>query len=425
VRRAGGALRLGVSTAWAGAVLVLVAVGLSGVTQADSTAPNFTLRDIDGNTFNLTDFRGKITLLDFMYINCASCELAQPVLKEVHAAHSSVLVGISIDILPLLDSDANLRTYRDSRQIPWIIARDTNQVAASYGVTEVVRLFLVGQDGTIIWQRTGMSPGQQGELQSELEANIQAALRGTAPGIDLQQVSIFALAAIAGFASFFSPCSFPMLPGYMAFFLTLDTKNDAKMSKGRAVLSGTLSSFGIILVYGLIAGVLVLVGAAAIAYIQPLQAIVGGLLILMGILMFSAIQYNWLVKPFRSLRQRLLPKWTPNEVTTVQGKLFSYGVGYGAAGFGCVAPPFIAAVLNATVIGGPVAGAAVLAVYAGVVIGLMAVITLILATVGQAAVKKMNRYTELIKKVSAAVLIVAGAYLIYFWYSAWYPTTRG
>lgn len=418
MRRAGGALRLGVSTAWAGAVLVLIAVGLTGISHADSMAPNFTLQDIDGTTFNLTDFRGKITLLDFMYINCASCELAQPVLKEVHAAHSSVLVGVSIDILSL-DSDANLRTYRDARQIPWIIARDTNQVAVKYSVTEFVRLFLVGQDGTIIWEKTGMSPGQQGQLRSELEANIQAALRGTAPGIELRQVSIFALAAIAGVASFFSPCSFPMLPGYMAFFLTLDTKSDAKMSKGRAVLSGTLSSFGIILVYGVVAGILVLVGAAAIAFIQPLQAIVGGLLILMGLLMFSAIQYNWLVNPFRALRKRLLPKWTPNELTTVQGKLFSYGVGYGAAGFGCVAPPFIAAVLNATVIGGPVAGAAVLAVYAVVVLGLMAAITLVLATVGQAAVKKMNRYTEIIKSVSAVVLIMAGAYLIYYWYSAW------
>ena len=111
--------------------------------------------------------------------------------------------------------------------------------------------------------------------------------------------------------------------------------------------------------------------------------------------------------------------WTPNEMQTVQGKLFSYGVGYGAAGFGCVAPPFIAAILNATVIGGAGAGIAVLGVYAGVVIGLMAAITIVLATVGQAAVKKMNRYTEVIKRISAVVLIAAGAYLIYYWYSAW------
>src|SRR3989475_4163918 len=254
-----------------------------------------------------------------------------------------------------------------------------------------------------------MSPGQGTALRNELEATIALALQGKAPAIDFQQLSIFALAALAGVASFFSPCSFPMLPGYMAFFLTLESKAETRMSKRRAVLSGTLSSLGIILVYAIIAGILVVIGAAAVSLVQPLQAIVGGLLIVMGIVMFSAVQYNWLVNPFRALRRRVFPKWTPNEMQTVQGKLFSYGVGYGAAGFGCVAPPFIAAILNATVIGGAGAGIAVLGGYAGVVIGLMAAITLVLATVGQAAVKKMNRYTEAIKKVSAVGPLAAGA----------------
>src|SRR5437773_7432400 len=205
VRRAGGALRLGVTTVWAGALLVLVAFAFSGVARADSAAPNFTLRDIDGNTFNLTDFRGRITLLDFMYINCASCEIARPVLEQVYAAHASVMAGVSIDILPL-DSDASLRTHRNNTGIPWTIARDTAGVATSYGVSEVVRLFRRDQTGRIIFDKTGMSPGEESTLRTNLDATIAAAIRGTAPGIDLQQVSIFALAAIAGVASFFSAC---------------------------------------------------------------------------------------------------------------------------------------------------------------------------------------------------------------------------
>src|SRR5207249_10884800 len=149
------------------------------------------------------------------------------------AAHVTVMAGVSIDILPL-DSDSSLRNHRNNTGIPWTIARDTANVQTAYGVSEVVRIFLVSQDGTIIFDKTGMSPGEESSLRSNLEATVAAAIRGTAPGINLQQVSIFALAAIAGVASFFSPCSFPMLPGYMAFFLTLDTKNHAKMSNGRA-----------------------------------------------------------------------------------------------------------------------------------------------------------------------------------------------
>ena len=419
MKKARGALRR--ILPWAAVVVALAIAGLPALAAGASQAPDFTLTDIYGNPLRLSDFRGKIVLLDFMYEKCASCEIARPVLVDVYNAHRGVFDGISIDIFTSVDTDASLRAYTQSPDtfIPWHVARDTAAVQTQYNVDAVVYLFLVDQNGYVIYTKQGMSLGSETALRDELEAKIALALQGTAPPIDLQQVSIFALAAIAGVASFFSPCSFPMLPGYMAFFLTLDSKDAARMSKRRAVLSGTLSSLGIILVYGIIAGVLVLIGAAAVAVIPPLQAIVGGLLILMGIVMFTAIQYNWLVNPFRALRHRIFPKWTPNAATTVQGKLFSYGVGYGAAGFGCVAPPFIAAILNATVIGGPAAGAMVLGVYAGVVIGLMAAITLTLATVGQAAVKKMNRYTEVIKKVSAAVLIVAGAYLIYYWYSAW------
>jgi len=419
VKRAGGAL--GRIFPWAVAIITVAVIGLPALATGTSPAPDFTLTDIYGTPLHLSDFRGKIVLLDFMYERCASCELARPVLVDVYNAHRGVFDGISIDIFTSVDTDASLRTYTRSPDtlIPWHVARDTAAVQTLYNVDAVVYLFLVDQNGYIIYKKQGMSPGQETALRNELEATIALALQGKAPAIDLQQLSIFALAAIAGVASFFSPCSFPMLPGYMAFFLTLDAKGQGTMTKRRAVLAGMLSSSGIILVYGLIAGVLILTAGVAAVYVPPLQALVGGLLIVMGAVMFTAIQYNWLVNPFRSIRKRLFPTWTPNEARTVQGKLFSYGVGYGAAGFGCVAPPFIAAVLGATVLGGFAAGAAVLAVYAAVVLALMAAITVVLATLGQAAVKKMNQYTELIKKVSAAVLIVAGAYLIYYWYAAW------
>ena len=425
MKRARGAPRRWTFVLWAAFVFLVLAIGMSTPLAATSMASDFTLTDIYGSPLRLSDFRGTIVLLDFMYERCASCELARPVLVDIYNAHRGVFDGISIDIFASVDTDASLRTYTQSPDtlIPWHVARDTAAVQTLYSVDAVVYLFLVDQNGYIIWLKRGMSPGQETGLRNDLDATIALALQGKAPAIDLQQVSIFALAAIAGVASFFSPCSFPLLPGYMAFFLTLDAKAQGTMTKRRAVIAGMLSSFGIILVYGIIAGVLVLTAGVAAAYVPPLQALVGGLLIVMGAVMFTAVQYNWLVNPFRSLRQRLLPNWTPNEARTVQGKLFSYGVGYGAAGFGCVAPPFIAAVLGATVLGGFVAGAAVLAVYAAVVLALMAAITVVLATVGQAAVKKINRYTEVIKKVSAVVLIVAGAYLIYYWYAAWAAPT--
>ncbi|HLE45795.1 MAG TPA: cytochrome c biogenesis protein [Thermoplasmata archaeon] len=388
---------------------------------AGSPAPDFSLTDIDGNHLNLTTFRGKILLMDFMYIGCASCELARPVLEDVYAAYPGVLEGLSLDIYPT-DTLDMLRTYRDQKGIPWHIARDTDQVMQKYNVGPVVRLFLVDQNGYLIFDKEGMSIGEQASLRASLEATIDAALRGEAPGIQLQQLSIYALAALAAVGSFFSPCSFPMFPGYMAFFLGIDSEHPEGRSRKRSVAFGVISSLGIILVYGMIGVVVLAIGAAATAVVPALQPIVGGILIAMGVLMFTAVQFNFLVNPFRKVRQRLFPSWTPNTVQSTSGKLFSYGVGYGAAGFGCVAPPFIAAVLNATTLGGPLSGLTVLLVYALIVIGIMIAVTFVLATLGQAALKKINRYTETIKKVSAVVLIIAGIYLVYYWYAAWVAT---
>ncbi len=403
------------------AAVAILAFGIAtpavrGVTQA----PDFSLTDVDGVALNLPMFQGKILLLDFMYIGCASCELARPVLQDVYAEHTNAMKGISIDIWAT-DTDQALRNYRDAHNITWHLARDTDSAMVKYGVQAVVRIFLVDQKGNIIFDKEGLGIGEEASLRSSLESTIQTAIAGTAPPVDIQVVSVFLLAAFAGISSFFSPCSFPMLPGYMAFFLGLEVKGGGKMTKGKAAASGLLSSLGILLVYGIIAAILFATVGAALPYVILLQPIIGVLLIVLGAVMFTAVQYNFLVNPFRKLRVRLFPNWTPNEVQSTQGKLFSYGVGYGAAGFGCVAPPFFGAILGGVAFGGLAGGLAALAVYAIVVVALMVAITVILSVAGQAAVKKMNKYTNLIKKVSAVVLIIAGVYLVYYWWSAYHP----
>src|SRR2546426_2709961 len=228
VRRAGGALRSFTIILWAAAFLAITAIALSAPPVSGSPAPDFTLTDVDGATFHLSDFRGKITLLDFMYIGCSSCELARPVLVDIYKGHLNVMAGVSIDIFPT-DSDQALRDYRFDEQnnvvrIPWYLAKDTDTVQAKFSVGPVVRLFLVDQSGYFIYDKEGMFPGEQASLRSSVEATIAAALRGEATRIQIQQASIYSLAAIAAVGSFFSPCSFPLFPGYMAVFLGLDSQ---------------------------------------------------------------------------------------------------------------------------------------------------------------------------------------------------------
>jgi cytochrome c biogenesis protein CcdA len=123
-------------------------------------------------------------------------------------------------------------------------------------------------------------------------------------------------------------------------------------------------------------------------------------------------QYHFLTRPFRTVKERLAARlgtrWTPG----VRAKLFAFGAGYGAAGFACVAPPFIGAVLNASVVGRPQDAAFGLLLYVVIVIALMTGVTVALQLAGTRALEKIKVWSGVIKYVSAVALSLAGVYLL-------------
>ena len=47
---------------------LLGCVGGSSGTEVGALAPDFSLKDLDGNPVKLSDFRGKVVLLDFWFL---------------------------------------------------------------------------------------------------------------------------------------------------------------------------------------------------------------------------------------------------------------------------------------------------------------------------------------------------------------------
>jgi cytochrome c-type biogenesis protein len=395
-------------------------------------APDFTLIDIDGNPITLGLLEGKIVVLDFMYIDCPSCKIAEKNLKELYPDYQEDIHIISIDSVAS-DTNAALRNHRDVVGIDfdnWTIARDAPQqdgrfVVQLYSVSEFVTIFIINKEGYKTFDVTG-APSTE-----ELRREIDEALAGAEPE-HVEQVSNYLLAIIAGTATFFSPCAFPMLPGYMAYYLGLQTTQTEKQKKKpyrKALFGGFSGGVGIIIVYVIIGVILLLPGAFLKPYIPLLGPIMGILLISAGALMLINIDYNKLIQPFRTLASKLRPKKkaeqgdsspgksakTENNTKWYYFKLFRYGVGYGAAASACVAPLFIVLVTTASaasITGTFWDGVVVLLLYALVVIGLMIAVTLILTIFGQKAAQKLSQYTEAIKKGSAIILIIVGIYLI-------------
>lgn len=162
-----------------GAIIVGVAVGGGyhilqprNQDQSDSNrgilAADFSLTDLDGNSFSLADFRGSVVVIDFMATWCGPCRRMMPQLREVWEEHQSRIVLMSIDIDPR-ESDETLRGF--AQEFPyatWIWAvDDTASLGRIYEVTFIPKTVVIDMDGYIRFTHFGVTPAST--LVNEVE----------------------------------------------------------------------------------------------------------------------------------------------------------------------------------------------------------------------------------------------------------------
>lgn len=120
-------------------------------------APDFTLTSLDGDTFDLNDFRGKVVILDFMFSNCTYCDDEMEELNKVYSNYDDKeVVIITIDILEY-DTEDDLRWFKEEYGDEWIYAMDTDDVKTKYDVESVPRVVIVDKEGNIAYDHEGVT----------------------------------------------------------------------------------------------------------------------------------------------------------------------------------------------------------------------------------------------------------------------------
>ncbi len=149
------------------AVVILIALDAMGRMPGTSPgppqaqkAPDFTLKDIYGHEFSLSDYRGKVVILDFFMIRCAPCGAQVAELKKVLNEYGGQVVIISISVDPG-DTVEALRDYASQNGITWTVAKDTANLADKYDVRAVPTLVIIDQDGYIRYRHVGLTSGEQ------------------------------------------------------------------------------------------------------------------------------------------------------------------------------------------------------------------------------------------------------------------------
>lgn len=205
--------------------------------------------------------------------------------------------------------------------------------------------------------------------------------------VDAAFAGTVAFALSAGLATFFAPCAYPLLPGYVGYYLSQD---DADV--GGAVVRGGAAAFGALAVLALVGVVLVSLGTRFVSALAFLEPVVGVGLVALGLLVLSGRAPNvHLVLPKRR--------------RSVGGFALFGGV-YAVAAAGCVVPIVFGVVSQALTL--PTAQAtAVVGVYAGAVSLPLLGVTL-LSAAGSDALRDLSGHVGSVQRVAALVMILAG-----------------
>jgi thiol-disulfide isomerase/thioredoxin len=131
---------------------------------------DFTLTDMNGQTFNLSDFRGKVVVLDFMATWCKPCRLQINELIEVWQKYDDQIVIISVAIDPM-ETDEELNSFfEEFKDATWIHAKDAPKLTQYHEIVSIPTIVIIDQNGNIVFKRVGATGAS--ELINEIEKVI-------------------------------------------------------------------------------------------------------------------------------------------------------------------------------------------------------------------------------------------------------------
>ena len=141
------------------------------VTSAEHPfAPDFSLPDMTGQQLKLSDYRGKVVLLDFWATWCGPCREEIPHFVELQKKlgdRGLQIIGVSMD-----DGPEPVRDFYRQFKINYPVVMGNAKIGELYGgVLGLPIAFVIGRDGRIYSKHIGAT--DISSLEREIEAQLQ------------------------------------------------------------------------------------------------------------------------------------------------------------------------------------------------------------------------------------------------------------
>ena len=392
----------------------------------------------------LSDLQGNVVVIDFMAVDCANCHYVQTHIEQEIANWEALegphdVIVLSIGTWYGYESfDRINETFGDTgsdKHMSWPVANggtdvvilengDRGDLVEYYSAQAIPIVIVVDQEGYVVAKE---STGTPLDGWAAFDSAIASANAGEAEDLrfgikkaDRSLTGVFVIGLFLGILVYFSPCAFPVLPSYIAYYLNLGMREDELRESGK--LSGSMPK------------PIEIGGYAALGQLT-FFAVIGGIIFgldgiidLSGVLHDIAIGIAWLLIILGGL---MLLGWTSHLLNWVQGILDQYqttemdeqftprrnmylwGIGYSAASVDCTAAAVFPFVAWLAVVGN---GAFAFGM-AGLILSVTLLMVSVTALVGmgrQAMLDFLRRSTGIVKATGAWMMMFAGLGLLVY-----------
>ena len=334
------------------------------------------------------------------------------------------IAGIEIVIQENTSVNFTINTELEGN-ITWDVVEFTRgDMVEEYQAQAIPVALVIDHEGFIVAKESSGTPtGGWDEFDTVVLAAADGEaedLRFSLAEVDRSPGAIFAMGLLLGVLVYFSPCAFPILPGYISYYIGLGQREDELIEAGKLDskmpahwILGGLAAMGQLTFFAII-GIIVLGLGSFInlsGVLHYFALVVAILLIVLGAFMLTGGTAHLL-----GFVQKLVDKYSTTEMDdrfTPKRNMYLWGIGYSAASIDCTAAAVIPFIAYLAVIGGVAMWTGLTGLMLSVSL-LMIAVTTVVGLGQQQFITILRRSTGLIKAIGAWMMMMAGVALTFY-----------
>jgi len=129
-------------------------------------SPEIETVDLSGEALKLSDFKGKLVVLNFWFIGCKPCIMEMPELNELveeYKAEDIVFLAVA------LDNALSIKEFLTKEKFDYRIIPEGRSIANDYDVYAYPTHLVIDTEGKVIFSQTGYSSNLKRALKKQIK----------------------------------------------------------------------------------------------------------------------------------------------------------------------------------------------------------------------------------------------------------------